>query len=536
MPLPADTLLLALEHQRAGRVAEASALYEEVLAEDPSNGHALYLSGLLQLRAGRGGRAVDLLRRAALALRDHAAVHLNLARACLGTGEPEQALAAAERAAALAPAEAEAHFVRGTALNALGEAAAAAAALQRAIALNPLHAPARLNLGNAWADLDRLEDAERECRAAIALDRSLAEAHASLGFILTSLGRLEEATAACDAAIALRPEFAQAHWNRATARLLAGDFAAGFEAYEWRKRHDRYRRDFLDLPGPVWWGERLEGRTILVKAEQGLGDTIQLARYLPALAARGGRVILACDPRLIPLLRCLPGVADIVPRDGALPPYQTWIDQMSLPLRFATTPDSIPSPGGYLEADPCRIARWRIRLLSGASEPGRFPTVGLVWAGNPAHSNDRRRSLPRDCLARLLDTAGVRFVSLQVGPRAAEAAAIAGVADLSAHLSDYAETAALVSALDLVVTVDTSVAHLAGALGRPAWVMLPFAPDWRWILGRSDTPWYSSLTLFRQGQPADWTVPLAAIGSCLARLAPSCDHVPVGLPRRSRSR
>ena len=243
----------------------------------------------------------------------------------------------------------------------------------------------------------------------------------------------------------------------------------------------RYRHEFRTLPGPAWEAEALAGRTILVQAEQGLGDTIQLARYLPLLAARGARVLLACDKRLIPLLGTIPELAGIVAKDAPLPPYDLWIDQMSLPLRLGTRPDTIPAPLGYLRAEPDRVARWSARLGAGRK-------VGLVWAGNPLHSNDHRRSLPTDSLAALLAVDHVRFVNLQVGPRASEATTLAGVADLSAGLVDYAETAALVAALDLVVTVDTSVAHLAGALGRPVWVLLPYAPDWRWLLGRDDSP------------------------------------------------
>ncbi len=501
-------LLAGVEHQRCGRVAQAEQLYRVALAADPAEATALRLYGLLCLGSGRAEEAAELLARAASAAPDHAGVRLALARAWLEASEPGAALDAACAACCLDPQRAEAHFLRGTALNALGRPAEAAAVLRRAVALDPYHAAAHLNLGNACADLDRLDEAEQFCRAAVRLDPTLAEAHVSLGFALTSLGRLGEAIAACEAAIALRPDFAQAHWNRATACLLRGDFHTGFEEYEWRKRHDRFRRDFLALPGPAWQGESLARRTILVHAEQGLGDTIQLSRFLPLLATRGARVALACDARLIPLLGTLPGVAEVVPRGAALPRYDFWVDQMSLPRLFDLTPDTIPAAGGYLSADPARVAAWRAALPAGRN-------VGLVWAGNPLHSNDRRRSLPPEQLARLSAVSGIRFVSLQVGPRADEAAAMA---DCSPHLADYAETAALTAALDLIVTVDTSVAHLAGALGVETWVMLPFAPDWRWILGRDDTPWYASMRLIRQPRPGDWDSVLDTVALRLSRL------------------
>jgi tetratricopeptide (TPR) repeat protein len=492
MQTVAEALIAAIQHQQAARYPEAEAFYRAVLDQEPDQPQALYLYGLLKLHTDAPRKAVDLLARAAALRPAHAATRLNLARALLAAHRPAEVLEQADAILIRDPALAEAHYLRGTALNALDRAAEAVPALERAIALDPTIAAAHLNLGNAHADLDDLAAAEAHCRAAIARDPALVEAHASLGFILTSRGRLQQAMAACAEAIRLAPDYADAHWNLAVAALLAGDFTLGFEKYEWRKRHDRFHRDFLDLPGPVWHGENLAGRTLLVNAEQGLGDTIQLARYLPLIAEAGGRPVLACDPSLTGLLATLPGVATVA-KTGQLPPCDFWIDQMSLPRVFATLPDTIPCAAGYLSADPARVAAWRARLPHGKK-------IGIVWAGNPAHSNDRRRSLPPAALARILAVPGIEFVSLQVGPRARETA----LKDNTPLLRDYAETAALIENLDLVIAIDTSVAHLAGALGKPCWLLLPFAPDWRWLDGRDDTPWYSSLRLFRQPAPGDW--------------------------------
>ncbi len=502
MPDVFNTLLAAIEHQRSARHADAEGLYRTVLAADPGHGYALYLYGLLLLETGRPHEAAATLHQAAEARPEHNATLVNLGRALLADGRPAEALLAADQLLRLETKHPEGTFLRGTALNALGQPALAVAALQCAIAHDPTNAAAFLNLGNAFTDLDRLNDAERHCREAIRLAPDLAEAHASLGFVLTARGQLSEAIAACDAAIALRPDFAQAHWNQAVAALLAGDFALGFRKYEWRKRHDRFRRDFVDLPGPQWDGSNPAGRTILVHAEQGLGDTIQFARYLPLIAALGGHAVLACERPLIPLLAGIG--ATVVPKDAALPAYDCWIDQMSLPRVFGTRLATIPMPEGYLRADPLRTATWRALLPPGTN-------VGLAWAGNPAHSNDSRRSLPPAVLDRILAVPGINFVNLQVGLRAGDI----GLADWSSRLHDYAETAALIVALDLLVTVDTSVAHVAGALGTPAWVMLPNAPDWRWLLGRDDTPWYASLRLFRQPSPGDWDSVIAAVAGSL---------------------
>jgi tetratricopeptide (TPR) repeat protein len=489
---PTGALLDAIGHQQAARYAEAEAGYRSVLADWPDEPQATYLYGLLQLRTGRGAAATRSLVRAVGLRPSHLAARLGLGRALLAERRFGEALASADTALVQEPGNAQALFLRGTALSALGRPADAVLALRAAIAADPANAAAHLNLGNALADLDDLAAAEAAIHHAVALDPALLEAQVSLGFILTSLGRLEEAIAACEAAIALQPDFAQAHWNLAVAALLAGDYARGFAEYEWRKRHDRFRRDFVDLPGPAWNGDDPAGRTILVHAEQGFGDTIQFARYLPLIAARGARVVLACDARLVPLLDTLPGVM-AVPVDAAPPPYDAWIDQMSLPRVFATGPTTIPAAHGYLAADPVRAAAWWGTLPAGRK-------VGVAWAGNPIHSNDCRRSLPADGAAALVATPGISFVSLQLGPRSGEA----GLPGLAARLPDYAETAALVANLDLVVTVDTSVAHLAGALGVPCWVLLPFAPDWRWQLGCDDCAWYASVRLFRQPAPGAW--------------------------------
>jgi cytochrome c-type biogenesis protein CcmH/NrfG len=486
------TLLAAIGHQQAAHYAEAEALYRAVLVDAPDDPRAVYLYGLLQLGTGQTAAAVGSLGRAVLLRPSHVAVRLGLGRALLAEGHYAEALAAADIVLRQDPDNAQALFLRGTALSALDQPADAVAVLRRAIAADPANAAAHLNLGNALADLDELEAAEAAICRAIALDPTLVEAHVSLGFVLTSRGRLTEAVAACEAALILRPDMAQAHWNLAIAALLAGDFVRGFDEYEWRKRHDRFRHDFIDLPGPVWTGDDPAGRTVMVHAEQGFGDTIQLARYLTPIAMRGAWVVLACDRRLVSLLGTLPGVTTVAV-DGTLPPYDAWIDQMSLPRVFATGPTTIPAAGGYLTPDPVREAAWWTALPPG-------PKVGVAWGGNPNHSNDRRRSLPAASVAALLAAPGIRFISLQLGPRASEAE----LPDLSARLPDYAETAALIANLDLVVTVDTSVAHLAGALGVPCWVMLPFAPDWRWRLGREDTDWYSSLRLFRQPTPGAW--------------------------------
>ena len=503
MPDP-DLLLQAISHARADRYAQAEGLLQTALEAEPDDAYALFLLGECALATGRPAEAVGLLARA-LAMRPaHRDGRLALARAHLAACDPSAALDTLE-ALAGDTSLASAQSLRGTALNALGRPTEAVVAFAHALALRPEDAEAHLNCGNALADLDDLDGAEQHIRRATAYDPLMPEAHASLGHLLARMGRLPEAIAAGAEAIALRPDFAVAHWNQGFASLLAGDMAAGWPEYEWRKQ--RFPGSFAGPPGPQWDGAAIQGRTILVVAEQGFGDAIQFARYLPLLVRRGARVVAQCAAPMVPLLAAIPGV-EAVPR-GPRPDHDCWVDQMSLPLLFGTTLATVPSPAGYLAPDPARAARWDERLQPGLR-------VGLVWAGNPLHSNDRRRSLSVAALAPVVSAGRSALVSLQVGPRARDMAKLFGVADHSGRLTDWAETAALLSVMDLVIAVDTAVAHLAGALGIPVWLMLPHAPDWRWMLGRDDSPWYAGTRLFRQERPGDWAGVVNRVAAALA--------------------
>ena len=494
-------LLEAISLAREERHAEAEAALRTVIAAEPDQPNALFLLGECALAAGRPAEAVGPLVRNLLIRPSHRDGQIALARAQLAADLAGDALDTLHPVASDA-ALASAQKLRGTALLALDRPAEATHALALAIAADPQDAEAHLNLGNAHAEMDVPDLAERHIRRAIALDPAMAEAHASLGHLLTAQGRMAEALATTQRAIALQPDMAAAHWNHGVALLLSGDMEAGWEEYEWRKR--RFPDSFTTLPAPQWDGGPLDGRRILVLAEQGLGDTIQFARYLPLLARRGAQVAVECAPSLAPLLGTLPGVT-AVPW-GSRPPHDLWIDQMSLPRVFGTTVATVPAAAGYLRPDPVRFAQWD-RLLP----PGR--RVGLAWAGNPLHSNDRRRSMPAELLAPLLAIEGCVFVSLQLGARAGE---LPGLADPADRLGDWADTAGLLAALDLVISVDTAVAHLAGALAVPTWLMLPHAPDWRWMLGRDDTPWYAATRLFRQAAPGDWPGVVRQVGSALA--------------------
>ena len=513
-PGHADTrLALARACAECGDTPEAIALLRVVLADRPRD--VGLMLGLAHLHARAGDtQAALILCRDACAVAPHDA-HARAALACnlVEVGHHTSALVEAEAALVLDHGQADAWLARGAALRALDRPAEAVAALEHALMLAPGHPGILLALGNARADCGHGAAAVELLRTAVARQPDIAATHASLAAVLTAEGFLPEAIAAGDAAIACDPAFAPGWWNRAIARLLAGDLAGGFADAEWRRRHPKFAADFAALTGPEWDGAPLAGKRLLVHAGQGMGDTIQFARYLPSLVAAGAAVTLACASPVAGLLSQIEGVTVVRRRDG-LPVHDLWIDQMSLPHHLGTT--SLPSPEAYLTADPAGVANWRRQLGAGLH-------VGLVWAGNPAHGNDRNRSLPRGEAARLLRPLhrlaaaipGLRLAGLQTGPRHGEVPVPLGIPDYSAGLGDFADTASLVAALDLVVTVDTATAHLAGALGKPVWVMLPYAPDWRWQLVRHDSPWYASMRLFRQPAPGDWDAVIRAVAAAL---------------------
>ncbi|MGJ4888329.1 tetratricopeptide repeat protein [Bradyrhizobium sp. HKCCYLRH3099] len=375
---------------------------------------------------------------------------------------------------------------------------------QRAQALSP-HDPDFANsYGCILQNLGRHDEAIAMFDRAIAIRPQTADFYNHRATSLAELHRFEEAFASFDRAIALRPDFADAHWNAALFRLLTGDFARGWAGREWGRKCRAVGFVERNFDAPMWLADApLAGKTILLHSDEGFGDSIQFARYATLVAAEGARVVLEVDAALQPLLAGLEGVAQCLARGKDAPPAVDYHCPLSsLPLAFATGLDTIPAMPSYLPrpAD-ARRATWEQRL-----GPRDRLRVGLVWSGNPAHLNDHNRSLPLVMLAPLRET-GAQFVSLQKEPRAAdkiELAARDDIIDLTSDISDFVDTAALIDALDLVITVDTSVAHLAGAMGKPTWIMLPYTPDYRWLLDRDDSPWYPSVRLFRQDARRDY--------------------------------
>ncbi|OYV56234.1 MAG: glycosyltransferase [Acidiphilium sp. 20-67-58] len=463
------------------------------------------VAGAIRIERGDSAGAIAAYSEATRLRQDFAPAQAGLAAAYLAHADNAAATRHAALALILDSTCNHARFTLGSALSALGKTDTAISLFTQVLAAEPRHAGALLNRGNALVGLDRIEQAEADLRAALAIDPNLREALASLAVQRTIQGDTAEAIALCDRAIALDPDFAVAQWNRGVAALLAGDFATGFEAYEWRKRHPIYGPHFDHLPAPVWTGDDLAGRHLLVRAEQGLGDTIMFARFLPRLIAEARRVTLACQATLFPLFAGL-GVGLCRLEDPAPADVDCAIDQMSLPHVLRLTPETIPAAGGYLAAPPAAVERF-----ADLARPAGTRLFGLVWAGNPGHNNDRRRSLPTGVLAPLIESPGLRFIALQLGARQGEY----DVPSMAGEMDDFGATAGILHHLDGLVTVDTSVAHLAGAMGKPCHVLLSASCDWRWLLGRSDTPWYSSIRLHRQQTLGDWSRPIDAVLAAL---------------------
>jgi tetratricopeptide (TPR) repeat protein len=355
------------------------------------------------------------------------------------------------------------------------------------------------------------ERAEAACRKAILLAPESATAHLNLGFALQDQGRVEEAISSFRESSLRDPNDPKPVFGEGLAHLLRGDFAAGLDKYEARWRIGEIApRNFSQ---PRWIGDPLSGRRILLHAEQGLGDSIQLLRYVPMVAERSGTVILEVQNSLIPLAATLPGVDLLIAQGQPLPAFELHCPLLSLPRAFATRLDSIPATIPYLQARSDRVVAWSERLREKAGLK-----IGFAWAGNPRHRTDHFRSMPVAALAPLFSVSGTRWYSLQVGQRSADLGPKPdhpAVIDVANALTDFGETAAAIENLDLVISVDTAVAHLAGALGKAVWLMLPFKPDWRWLLGRDDSPWYPSMRLFRQSRPGQWDDVVIAIRSAL---------------------
>ena len=539
-------------HQKQ-QLADALGFYAKALALQPQHFDALHLSGIAAAQNQDLPRARALMTQAIAAQPQHAVAYVNRGAVLLDMGLLEEALADCDHALARQqgqPGEADSHYRRGNVLKALGRHpqaldayaramaleparadfhnscgivlrllgryAQALAAFDRALALQPAYPQAFNNRANTLNNLDRQPEALQSYDQAITLQPGFATFHTNRGNILQELGQVEAALQSYRQATVLDPADAHARWSLSLCLLQLGRFEEGWPAYEYRWERADYRdRKSAHFRQPRWNGqESLEGKTLLLHTEQGLGDTLQFCRYATVAAQRGARVILEAQAALLPLLQDLAGVHELRAPGGAMPAYDLQCPLLSLPLAFGTRLDTIPAATPYLRAAPEKIAHWE-RWLG----PRTGPRVGLVWSGSAGHQNDHRRSIALAQFLTLLPE-DVQPVSLQKDLRPADREALQarpGLLHAGEALADFSDTAALCELMDLVVSVDTSVAHLAGALGKPVWVLLPTNPDWRWTLDRADSSWYPSARLFRQTRRGEWDEVLASVRRALAQ-------------------
>lgn len=534
-----------------GRAAEAMRCYERALALAPRAIDTLYNLGNICQELGQAERAIAYFERGLRLNPDSLELHNNLGTALQDFGRLDEAIACFRKALALRPDAVDILANLAGALHQQGQSEAAQATYERALALDsnrieshiglgavlvdrglaeealhryeqalPLahdHPALHSNLGVALVELGRPQEAIAHYRRALAAQPDRAETHNNLGIALERLGQYPEALDCYGRALALRPDYAEAHFNRAHALLITGDLDEGWREYEWRFAVARYARNF---DRPLWEGEPLEGKTILVHAEQGFGDTLQFVRYIPAIAAAGGRAVLEVPRALVRITRSVVGLSEILVSGDSLPEFDCHCPLLSLPRIFRTTVATIPNQVPYLAAEPDLIRFWRERI------PKTGLRVGIAWQGNPQTRMDKARSIPLREFAAIAAVPGVCLVSLQkndgldqLGSMPADMRIDTFGPEFDAGPDAFLDTAAVMMSLDLVIACDTSVAHLAGALGRPVWVILANNPDWRWLVGRHDSPWYPTARLFRQHKPGDWIGVISEAAAALAQLA-----------------
>ena len=536
------TLHQAVGLHQQGRLAQAETIYRTILLEQPEHFDALHLLGVVRQQRRDPQEALRLIG-AALKLQATAPALANYGSVLESLNRPLEALTCFEKAIELAPAFADAHSNRSHVLQGLKRHAEALDAAEAALANEPRHVDALLNRSNALAALNRLPEALASAAKALSVAPTHVQALNRHGSLLIDLGRYDEAARSLEQALRIdpnsihalnnlanlhqqtgfieksievyeqalkiAPEHPNLNFNSAIARLSLGDFDEGWKRYEWRWKNPLFRSRKRNFSQPLWLGEfSLEGKTILLHAEQGLGDTLQFVRYVPMVAALGAHVVLEVQGSLKPLLAQTKGITRILDTEEEHPPFDCHCPLMSLPLAFGTRLDTIPNSGPYLEAPSERIANWKDKLAAGKLR------VGVAWSGSEKHKHDSNRSISFAALAPLLTEPGAKFFSIQREVRAGDAAPLSSntnIVHLGGDLDDFADTAAVISHLDLVVTVDTAVAHLAGAMGKPTWILVPFWADFRWLQHRTDSPWYPTATLFRQPRPNDWPAPIDQI-------------------------
>lgn len=505
MATTSQMLASAVQHHQSGRLDQAEQLYRQILQTDPNQADAWHLLGVAASQAGRHDAAADCINRAIALNPKAAAFYGNLGNVYTSLGKLEDAVNVFQQALRLKPDFVEAQLNLGIALRDQGQLESALASFQQALRQQPQNPIAHNNLGVVYREQGKLEAAVDSYRRALQWNPNFADAYNNLANALNDLGRIEESIVSYQQAIRLKPDYAEAHLSLATALLLTGRLKEGWAEYEWR--FVCRRPELPEFPQPRWDGSPLNGRTIVLYGEQGFGDKLQFMRYAPLVKARGGRVVVACNKALLPILSRCAGIDEFVPvPDGKLPAFDVYSPLLSLPGILGTTLETIPAEIPYLFADPELVQAWKQKLNGTA----KFK-VGIVWQGSKYSKGGRGRTIALQHFAPLGKVPGIQLYSLQCGAGTEELAAMQGqlqIDDFEGRLDTvtgpFMDTAAVMRNLDLVITADTSIGHLAGGLGVPVWVAVPFVPDWRWFGDFKTTAWYPTMRLFRQERMGDW--------------------------------
>lgn len=496
-----------------GRPEESIAALQEALHIRPDFSDALQNLSLVLMESGRIDEAVQVSQRATANRQGDPKHHLHLGRVLHKQKQHEQAIAEYRKVLATDFMPAEAHNNLGAVYQDMGRVDEAIASYRKALEIEPAHAGAFNNLGYAMSTIGRVSESIENYLKSVALRPDAPDTLNNLANAYRDNLEVDRALDCYRKALFHSPNHIDAHWNRSLLLLLLGRFEEGWHEYEWRWiRFPNERRGFVK---PQWDGEDIDGKSILLHAEQGLGDTLQFVRYAPLVAERGATVYLEVQPALEPLLRSMPGVSRVIAKGDVPPDFDLQCPLLSIPYAMRTTLETIPAKVPYIVPDAGLVRLWAKRL----ENDGR-KKIGLAWAGSTIHARDRERSISLEKLAALFDVPNMQFVSLQKQLPARDQADVKrfGLLDATSDLRDFADTAALVENLDLVISVDTAAVHLAGAMGKPVWVMLPRNPDWRWLLDREDTPWYPTARLYRQTDTLDWDGVIARIQRDLGRL------------------
>lgn len=546
---PDNTLQIALKYYHSGHIVEAERLCRKVLEQSPENAEALYFLGIISHQSDKIDSAVDYLKKSvehnpynpdahhllgmllqqkgqldkagdcyqnALHLNPHyAEAYNNLGNVHKDKGNIDDAIRCYEKALQLSPTLSIAERNIGVCYMEKGSPDQAIDHYHKALRLNPHYADTYHLLGMAYEEKEDLNEAIVAYEKAFGLDPGLAETCNNLGNVYHAKGFFDLSLEYYRKALVINPWLPETHWNIARLLLMRGEFTEGWKEFEWRWQ----KKDFAPLQKkfsvPQWDGFDIRGKTIFLFSEQGIGDTIQFIRYADLISKMGAKVIVESQPEIKKLLESMSGIAHVVVRGDKSPECHTYAPLLSLPAILGTTFDTIPSEIPYLFPDPQLSDKWMEKTKNSTSEL----RIGITWAGNPAHRNNRNRSFPLAIFSPLAELQDIIFFSLQKGTPSSQAKHPPkgfNLIDYTEDIRDFSDTAALINNIDLVISADTAVAHLAGALGKPVWVLLPFIPDWRWLLEREDSPWYPTMRIFRQKSPGDWECVIESVYKCLS--------------------